>query len=268
MWINDKNGVCDGILSEEGSTQGDVPAMGMYAIGTKPLLNKLLTVVNNTDCKQVWYADDSSAAGKIREIKKWWDELNETGPKYGYYPKPSKTILIVKNAEKLELANHIFGNSGITIGIEGERHLGAVIGSDTFKEKYVKRKVDSWIADVEQISGIGMDEPQIALSAFTKALCMRWTFVQRTISGISHLFQPLEDAIRSKFIPAIVGRKISDIERKILALPVRFGGIGVLNPVETSETEYEASKKTTENLKELILYIIKNNRCSTMMKTK
>ena len=81
---------------------------------------------------------------------------------------------------------------------------------------------------------------------------MRWCFVQRTVSNISHLFQPLEESIRKTFIPAILGRKISDAERRILALPVRFGGIGVLNPVKTSDIEYETSLKVTANLKTLI----------------
>ena len=250
--INDKNGHSDDILSEEGSTQGDVPAMAMYALGTKPLLDKLMSTVDQQKCKQVWYADDSGSGGKITEMRKWWEELTSTGPKYGYVPKPSKTIMIVKNQELKEQAQAVFCNTGITIEVEGERHLGAAIGSPEFKEKYVKKKVDSWTEDVEQLSAIAKDEPQIALSAFTKALCMRWCFVQRTISNISHLFQPLEECIRETFIPAIVGRKISDVERRLLALPVRFGGIGVLNPVKTSDIEYETSVKVTANLKTLI----------------
>ena len=114
--------------------------------------------------------------------------------------------------------------------------------------------MDNWIADVEQLSNIGKDEPQIALSAFTKALCMRWSFTQRTISDISCLFQPLEDVIQEKFIPSIVGRKVSEVERRILALPVRFGGLGILNPVKTADVEYEASMKITASLKQLIYY--------------
>ena len=86
------------------------------------------------------------------------------------------------------MARDTFGGTGITIGIDGERHLGAVIGSLDFKEKYVKNKVDKWVLDIEHLSEIAKDEPQIAHSAFTKALCMRWCFVQRTISNVSHLF--------------------------------------------------------------------------------
>ena len=47
-----------------------------------------------TDCtpdvekypKQVWYADDAAAGGKLRQLRNWWEELKEHGPKYGYFP--------------------------------------------------------------------------------------------------------------------------------------------------------------------------------------
>ena len=76
--------------------------------------------------------------------------------------------------------------------------------------------------------------------------------MQRTIPNSSEQFQPLEDIIREKFIPAVIGRKVSDIERRMLALPVRLGGIGIQNPVETAEREYRSSVEITEKLATLI----------------
>ena len=81
--INDACGQ-DNILSEEGCTQGDVAAMAFYALGIKPLIDNLADSVNPDVCKQAWYADDSSAAGRLVEIRKWWDILCAAGPKYGY----------------------------------------------------------------------------------------------------------------------------------------------------------------------------------------
>ena len=81
---------------------------------------------------------------------------------------------------------------------------------------------------------------------------MRWSFVQRTISNISQLFQPLEEVIRDTFIPAVIGRKVSDVERRMLALPVRFGGIGILNPTETADMKFDISVRITSELKGII----------------
>ena len=102
------------------------------------------------------------------------------------------------------------------------------------------------------MSEIALDEPQAALSAFTKALCHRWTFVMRTIQGTSELFIPLEKCIREKFIPAIIGRSVSDLHRRMFALPVRFGGLGIVNPVEIAEREFQTSLRITEDLVGLI----------------
>jgi len=241
------------LKSEEGSTQGDVAAMAFYALGIKPLVDDLATATKPSVCKQSWYADDSSAGGKIEGIKIWWDTLLEQGPKYGYYPKASKTVLIVKNSEDLDLAQKAFSGTGIKIESEGERHLGAAIGSEVFKNKYVSDKVHKWCQDIKLLSSIAVEEPQAALTAYTKGICHRWTFIQRTIPGISHLFQPLEDCIRTDFIPAILGKNVSDLDRSIFALPVRHGGLGISNPVENCNREFTASVTITKDLTDLII---------------
>ena len=226
--------------------------MAKCAVGIRPLINILAEHTKVGECIQAWYADDSSAVGFLAKLKEWWDALCVTGPKLGYFPKPSKTILIVKNNELIPAAKALFGHSGIKIICNGERHLGAAIGSKEFRESYVSTKVAKWVKDVEELSTIATDEPQAALSAFTKALCHRWTFVQRTIPDTKHLFIPLESCIRDRFIPAVIGRKVSDIHRSLFTLPVRYGGLGITNPVETADREYETSLKLTEDLTTLI----------------
>ena len=240
------------LFSEEGCTQGDVAAMALYALGIKPLVDKLADTIDTATCKQSWYADDSSATGKLEEIKRWWDKLCEIGPTYGYFPKASKTILILKDETLLHEAKSLFEHSGLQITCEGQRHLGAAIGSDDFREKYVSEKVSKWVDDVTELAKIAAEDPQAALSAYTKGICHRWTFIQRTIPNIKELFIPLEDSIRNTLIPAIIGRNVSNVERDIISLPVRFGGLGVANPVENAEREYQASVTVTESLVELI----------------
>ena len=212
----------DYIFSNEGCTQGDVTAMAIYALGIRPLIDNLGETVDHEKCKQSWYADDSSAGGQLTDMKTWWDQLCAMGPKYGYFPQASKTILIVKESFEAK-AKAIFGKSGIKISTRGERHMGEVVGSERFKDEYVSNKVEKWVQDVEQLSNIAKDEPQSALSSFT-----RWKYVQRTVPCTGHLFQSLEKVIREKLIPAPEGRRVFGIERRILALPVRLRGIGLV----------------------------------------
>ena len=56
----------------------------------------------------------------------------------------------------------------------------------------------------------------------------------------------MEDVIANEFIPSVVGSNVSPNERMILALPVKHGGLGIQDPSQTAQLEYEASVRVTE----------------------
>ena len=99
-------------------------------------------------------------------LEMWWENLKAEVPAFGYFPKPSKTHLIVKNRADLERAQELFEGDGVNITLNGERHIGAVIGSDEFRVKYINTKVEKWIKDIEKLAEIAKEEPQVALSAY------------------------------------------------------------------------------------------------------
>ena len=43
---------------------------------------------------QSWYAADASAAGTLDDLYEWFTLLCDQGPAYGYFPKPSKCVLV------------------------------------------------------------------------------------------------------------------------------------------------------------------------------
>ena len=76
----------------------------------------------------------------------------------------------------------------------------------------------------------------------------------RTIRNVGPLFQPLEDAIRLKLIPALTGHgACSALERDVLSLPCRLGGLGIVNPVDIADSQFTASIKITHSLRSLIV---------------
>ena len=79
----------------------------------------------------------------------------------------------MKGIENLPKAKSLFKDTGVQVTLEGDRHLGAVLGSEVFKQEFVKRKVDGWVNDVLDLAEIAKEEPQIAYSAFTKGLSSR-----------------------------------------------------------------------------------------------
>ena len=243
MFIEDET-----ILSREGTTQGDPLAMSMYGIAILPLIKKLSNM-----CKQLWFADDAAAGGEINHLSEWWANLKSLGPTFGYYPNPSKTWLLVKE-EYLETAKEIFSESSINISSTGRQHLGSALGNDTFVKEFMKSKIANWVAEMETLTKIARIEPQAAYAAFTHGIIGKWLYVMRTIPGISELFTPLEEIIRNSFIPTITGRKaITNVERELLALPCRLGGLGIPNPTNISNQHYDTSIDVTAPLAELIL---------------
>ena len=79
------------LWSEEGTTQGDPLAMSLYALATIPFINHLSNV---PDVKQVWYADDVSAADHLTSLRSWCDNLSSSGPAFGYHVNARKTWLL------------------------------------------------------------------------------------------------------------------------------------------------------------------------------
>jgi len=64
----------------------------------------------------------------------------------------------------------------------------------------------------------------------------------------------IRGALRTKFNPSLTGRAApSDLDRELLALPARLGGLGLLNPSHLSTIEYSASMKVTQPLVDHII---------------
>ena len=70
------------ILSVEGSTQVDNIAISFYALGTSILLDRLKLISPTTS--QVSLADDIIGAGKVLNLRIWWDTIISEGKKFGY----------------------------------------------------------------------------------------------------------------------------------------------------------------------------------------
>ena len=65
--------------------------------------------------------------------------------------------------------------------------------------------------------------------------------------NMKNQLKQLDDLIRIEFITAITGGiNLSDIERRLMSLPPRFGGLRI--PVESKQKEYEFSTIQSKDL--------------------
>ena len=72
--------------------------MGNICIKHLPLIKFLLGFINlnKINAKEVVFVEDFSVADNLNSIKDYWDKLIAIGAKYGYFPKPMKSYLIVR----------------------------------------------------------------------------------------------------------------------------------------------------------------------------
>ncbi|CAN0071524.1 unnamed protein product, partial [Heterosigma akashiwo] len=94
--------------------------------------------------------------------------------------------------------------------------------------------------------------PHEACISFTKSLQSEWRFLQRLIPGSSPCFKKLDDAIARVFIPALVGRRVSDLEKHLFVLPTRFAGLGIGVPSKQAQPAYDLSVAATSMVREAI----------------
>ena len=114
--------------------------------------------------------------------------------------------------------------------------------------------MSNWVNEVAStLAEFALSQPQACYAAYTFGLKHRWTFFLRTLPDIQDLQEPLENAISQVLIPAITERKCNQLDRTILALPVRLGGLGFGNPCLEASCEYASSVKVTTPLVEQIV---------------
>ena len=202
-------------MSQEGTTQGDPLTIAVYAISTVPLIHQL----SNETIKQAWFSSwgplcSSAVVGSPCANR----------PRITILSKCSQDPAHCQRRIPLQ-ANQIFQYSGVSITKKGKRHLGAAVGTDTFKTTYVQEKVAVWICKVECHTHFAATQPHAAYAAFAHGLASysKWTFLVRTTPNTEYLFQPLEDhAIRRHFLPVFTGQNSLKQEHQ------RFDGIAGL----------------------------------------
>ena len=98
----------------------------------------------------VAFADDLSRPGRLLKLCSWLKKLLDVCPKYGYFPKQSKIILIAKPNYKSK-AVEIFNNTNIKTS-SVQRHLVAIIGSELYRKEYSQELVSKWRDDLLLLS--------------------------------------------------------------------------------------------------------------------
>ncbi len=93
----------------------------------------------------------------------------------------------------------------------------------------------------------------------------KWSHLSRIVPNLSSQFQPLENILRTVFIPTMTGRPPpNDTDRDVFALPT-FGGLGLSSPAKQCDLQFSASHFISNPLIESTLYKTLSTRSSDWM---
>ena len=107
--------------------------------------------------------------------------LVEFGPFYGYYAKPSKSIIIIKE-DQFQKATALFADLQVEAVLAG-RFVGGCIGNEEGIRRYMQQKINMWAKGIEQLGGAARAYSQSAYFAFIHPVSCEWSYFQRDTEG-------------------------------------------------------------------------------------
>ena len=172
--------------------------------------------------------------GRARRNARLMKTLQRLGPHFGHYPEPAKSWHVCLPEEE-QAAREAFEAEGVPMQFTaGHRYLGGFHGSEGPLEEWVVPKVEGWVDGVRALARVADRYPQTAYAGLAMSLQHEWQYLQRVIPEVGAFMDPIEEAIREEFLPALFGGDLTvdDDLRELLALGVKRAGLGL--PVPTA----------------------------------
>eukprot|EP00804_Cyclotella_cryptica_P015834 CCRYP_006342-RC/>CCRYP_006342-RC protein AED:0.25 eAED:0.25 QI:0/-1/0/1/-1/1/1/0/270 len=137
----------------------------------------------------------------------------------------------------------------------GQRYAGGFVGSSKMQERWLQPMVQKWVSGVERLAKVAMRYPQSAYAGLVNCLQAEWQYLCRVEPGVGPHLEPVEEALRTQFIPALFGGQdpISNELRLLIAQGVKQGGLAIRNPVREAERLHQTSTEATSLLVESLV---------------
>ena len=134
----------------------------------------------------------------------------------------------------------------VNITTEGQRHLGAVIGSSEFKGQYCAEKINKWKDELLTLSEIAETHPQMAYAAYIKGYMSKFTYFMRTIEGFNEYLASVDEVLNNHFIPTLFSMDTQLTElREVIGLKSSDGGLNIPVLESASKVQFESSVRIT-----------------------
>ena len=104
----------------------------------------------------------------FQKILEHFRDLQARGPACGYYPDPTKSILVVAPRNVAQEEEHFWG-LGIRV-VTVHRYLGGYIRDKETERSWLEENIKGWTESVTILSGVAHKHPKSAYAGLKKAL--------------------------------------------------------------------------------------------------
>ena len=172
----------------------------------------------------------------------------ELGLTRGYFPELEKSI-VVCDSGAWEAVQYQLERFQFKL-VDGHWYLGGFIGSEGGCQKWLEPKIQKWTKAVETVATVARQYPQTAYVGLVQSLQAEWHYLQHVMLPTDNTFDPVEQAIKDMFLPALFGEEAKHtVElQPLLTLSVHWAGIGILMPTTSGPRSHDTSKASMATL--------------------
>ena len=228
--------------------QGCMWGMILYGIGLMPLAETLRCM--DPTVLQPWYADNFALQGPASRVAELFQLLCRLGPSVGNFPEPEKCWVICPQSSKPH-ARKVFTDASLPVSYcQGKQYVGGFIGSREKRDKWLSPMTQRWVKGIERLAAIATRFPHSAYTGLVSCLSAEWQYICRTVPDIGPSLAPVENPLRTKFLPAILGSDgpIDDKLRTLLGNGVKTGGLAIRDPTLAAASLYSTSVESPDML--------------------
>ena len=159
----------------------------------------------------------------------------------------------------MDEAKTMLAESGVKITSEGKKYLGYTLRTTEFNKSFCEDLASKFTKMAETLCEIAKAYPQEAYAGYIFGLSNKWTYFCRSVSEMRVAIIPLDEVVKNRLLPTVIGTPISSELRNIVALSTRLGRLGIPLHAESRAEDLRVSQKVTEYL----VHLIKCQSCLT-----
>ncbi|KAL7474735.1 hypothetical protein ACHAW6_000694 [Cyclotella cf. meneghiniana] len=148
-------------------------------------------------------------------------------------------------------ARQVFDNASLPVSYcRGRRYVSEFVGSRTTRDEWLSPMIQKWVTGIKRLAAIATRFPHSSYTSLVSCLSAEWQYICRMVPDVGPRLMPVEQALRTKFLPEITGftDPINDELRTLLGNRVKTGGLTIRDPTVTAASLYSTSVKATDML--------------------